>query len=218
MVFTYEGGNTAVTRHMSAAAIVLTGLFVSPGYGQPADKAQARPATLDPAAIRREATKLAELRALLADPDPNVRLLTMREFARSGDAVQRQLVIEAGLSSAEAALQEAALRAVLANVQQIVMHVTPLDGKGSDGKEFDNFALTVSSFESETGRVAGQAGNKWSGQLQGNVFSFRGDCCGYSNNMQGSFIWDAEAGEFRGIVNTNGGQASATRKASWRPR
>lgn len=200
-------------RHMSAA-IALMALFVAPGYSQPADKAQARPAGLDPAAIRREAAKLAELRALLADPDPNVRLLTIREVARNGDIAQRQLAIEVGLSSAESVVQEAALRAMFANVQQIVLQLAPSDGKGTSGDERASLVFSVEKFDQETGRISGRNYNSWSGQIQGSTFAFSANGGGWS----GSFVWDAEAGEYRGTVNTDGGRASGTRKASWRPR
>lgn len=75
---------------------------------------QNRPATLDLAAIRRDAAKLAEIRSLLADPDPNVRLLAMREVIRSGDGVQRQIAVEAGSTSADSSMVELALRSVMA--------------------------------------------------------------------------------------------------------
>ena len=198
---------------MSAAAIVLTGLFVAPGYGQPADKAQARSAELDPAAIRREAAKLAELRALLADSDPNVRLLTIREVARNGDAAQRQLAIEAGLSSAEGALQEAALRALMASVQQIVLQVAPQDGKEEGRKDIASFVLSVEKFDPETGRINGRGYSGWNGQVQGGMFTFSN-----GTSMSGNLAWDAEAGEYRGTVNTEHGRTSGARKVSWRPR
>lgn len=211
MVFTLK--EATVTWKMSAAAIVSASLLVVPGYGQPADKTQTRPAAFDPAAIRREAAKLAELRALLADSDSNVRLLTIREVARSGDAAQRQIVIEAGLSSAEGALQEAALRAVLANIRQIVMQVALPDGKAADANEFTNLALTVKTFDPETGLFAGY-NESWSGQAQGGTFAFTTN----TGNVLGSLVWDAEAGEYRGTINTASGRASGARKASWRPR
>lgn len=199
-------------RQISVATIVLTALFVAPGHSQPADKAQARSAALDPAAIRREAVKLAELRALLADPDPNVRLLTIREVARNGDAAQRQLAIEAGLSSAEGALQEAALRALMANVQQIVLQVTPQDGKESR-KDVTSFVLSVEKFDPETGRINGRNYSGWNGQVEGGMFTFSN-----GTYMSGSLVWDAEAGEYRGTVNTDYGRTSGARRVSWRPR
>ena len=202
-----------MTWKRSAVAIVLTGLFVAPGHGQPADKTQTRPVAFDSAAIRREAAKLAELRALLADSDPNVRLLTIREIARIGDAAQRQVVIEAGLSSAEGALQEAALRAVLANIRQIVLQVALPDGKAADANEFTHLALTVKTFDPETGLFVGY-NDSWSGQAQGGTFAFVTN----TGNVLGSLVWDAEAGEYRGTINTASGRASGTRKASWRPR
>lgn len=170
----------------------------------------ARPSVvLDVAAIRKQAAQMAEVRALLADPDPNVRLLAIREIARSGDPIQRQLAIDAGLSSAETSMQEVALRAVIADTQQITINLFNVDG--SPIKDGDtNINLRIDKFDLESGRVNG---NGWGGQIQGAVFAFN-VCC----NRPGSLVWNSETGEFIGTVNVNGSASTGVRKAVWRPR
>lgn len=166
-------------------------------------------AVLDAGAIRKQAAQLSEVRSLLADPDPNVRLLAIREIAKSGDPIQRQLAIDAGLSSAETSMQEVALRAVVQDTQQITILLSSPDG--SAVKEGDtNVNLHVDKFEFETGKISG---NSWSGQIQGAVFSFS-VCC----SRPGSLVWNSETGEFVGTVNVNGSAANGIRKAVWRPR
>ena len=168
-----------------------------------------RPVTvLDPVAIRKQAAQLSEIRALLADSDPNVRLLAIREIAKSGDATQRQLAIDAGLSSAETSLQQVALRAVFADTQQIVVMMSKSDG--SPITEGDvSFSLAVNKFDPESGRIEG---NNWNGQVQGAVFAF------YRGGLLGNLVWNPEAAEFEGTVNVNSGRIDGLRKAVWRPR
>ena len=173
--------------------------------------ASPRPAVvLDAGAIRKQAAQMAEVRGLLSDPDPNVRLLAIREIARSGDPIQRQLAIDAGLSSAETSMQQVALRAVVADTSQIFVTMSKADGTPiTEGAS--SFALSLSKFDVETGKMSG---NCWEGQLQGAVFAFNQGCGG----PNGSLVWDTEAGEFRGMVNLSGNAVTGIRKAVWRPR
>ncbi len=170
----------------------------------------ARPsAILDVAAIRKQAAQMGEVRGLLADPDPNVRLIAIREIARSGDPIQRQLAIDAGLSSAESSMQEVALRAVVADTQQVMIALSNLDGSViKDGEA--SLSLHISKFDPDTGRITGDG---WTGQIQGAVFSFAG-----AFSRPGSLVWNSETGEFVGTYNVEGGPSRGLRKAVWRPR
>ena len=171
-----------------------------------------RPAApLDIGAIRKQAAHMAEVRGLLADPDPNVRLLAIREISGSPDPIERQLAIEAGLSSAETDMQEVALRAMLVDTQQIIIALSKADGSPiSEG--MTSLGLTVTKFDPNTGRISQD--RLWSGQMQGAVFTFV-----TGGGMSGRLIWEPEAGEFRGTVNVNSNHSvEGIRKASWRPR
>ena len=139
-------------------------------------KAQQPPApprsavVLDAGAIRKQAAQMAEVRGLLSDPDPNVRLLAVREISKSGDPIQRQLALDAGLSSAEASLQEVALRAVVSDTQMIFISLSSVDGTPvTTGPA--NLSYNITKFDVETGRIEG---NNWKGQVQGAVITLVG--------------------------------------------
>ncbi len=184
---------------------------------KPADAPRA-PATFDAAAIRRLAAQRAEFRTLLADPDPMVRLATMQEAIRAGDASQRQMAIDAGLVSNESAMVEMALRGVLANVQQIVMEFVDAEGKPTVEGGAASLRLTVTRFDTDTGHVEGTSAcynnPKWTGQLQGIVLSFNAE----NNACSGTLSWTTESGDFRGRVNISGGNSQGNRNAVWKPR
>lgn len=194
-----------------AVAVALQGVSTLPVLAQQTPTQTARPSTLDMAGIRRQAAELTDVRAALADPDPNIRLLTIREIARTGDAVQRQLAIETGLSSAESALQEVAIRAMMVNVHQIVFAITDADGKPLTQGE-SSFILSMKTFDPDTGKAEGQY---WSGQFQGSVFNFL-----FDNGARriGRLVWSPELGEFTGVINFDHGTVAGDRRASWRPR
>ena len=199
-----------------AASIIAVVLMAAP-HASVAQRPRTQPQTqttrpavaLDAAAIRSQAARMAELRALLADPDPNVRLLTIREMARSGDPAQRQMAVDAGLSSAETALQEVALLVLLTGTEQIFIALANPDGSSPvDGST--SLVLAVGTFDPESGRLSGKT---WSGQLQGTVFSFAS-----RDGSAGRLVWEAESNEFRGIITSTGRRAKGERKAVWRPR
>jgi len=197
---------------VTPAVALLT--ILAAGFAEPAGAQQAnttRAPTLDAGSLRRQAAQLAELRSLLNDPDPNIRVVAIREIARTGDPLQRQLAIDIGLSSAEAAIQQVAIRELMVHVKQIVLALEPPEGKAPPNT-LSSFALTVAEFNPETGALAG-LNNYWSGQIQGASLAFV-----YSSNISANLFWNAEAGEYRGIVNFNSGRAEGDRKASWRPR
>ena len=192
-----------------AAALQVAPVF--PAVAQQTPAQQARPGSLDIASIRRQAAQLAEVRAALADPDPNLRLLAIREIARTGDPMQRQLAIETGLSSAESALQEVAIRAMMVNVQQMVFAMSDAEGKPIT-QGVNSLVLSVTKFDPDTGKIQG---DRWNGQFQGAVFNF---ALYNGSNVNGRLAWNPEQGEFRGMINMVEGRPDYDRRASWRPR
>lgn len=173
-------------------------------------------AGIDASSIRQRAAKAAEFRALLADPDPTVRLLTIQDAIAGADPVQRQMAIEAGLASNESSLLDAALRGVLADTTTIIIQFVGKDGQPATGN-VANIRLNVAKFDPTNGRLTGNGlcGNSdWMGQFQGTTFSF-------SNNggeCRGSLVWSSDNGDFRGQVNINGGRSDGNRNAVWKPR
>lgn len=102
------------------------------GAGVPVASAQQKSDVLkriDGAEIRRQAAQRAELRALLADPDADIRLMTMRAAILNGDEIERGAAVAAGLASNETAMLEQAIRGIMKSTQTIVIQFA--DGDGS---------------------------------------------------------------------------------------
>ena len=102
------------------------------GAGVPATLAQQKgdaAKRIDAAEIRRQAAQRAEFRALLADPDADVRLMTMRAAIQSGDEAEREAAIAAGLASNETAMLEQAIRGIMKSTQTIIIQFADGDGK-----------------------------------------------------------------------------------------
>ncbi len=199
------------------AALALAWAPAEAQQAKAVEPARAAP-VFDAAAIRRQAAQLAEFRTLLADPDPTVRLLTLREAIRAGDATQRQMAIEMGLASNESEMLELALRGMMANIHQIIMEFVDAEGKLTTAGNTASLRLTVTQFDMETGQIQGTSAcngtPKWSGQLQGVMLVFNAD----TNMCSGSLTWVSDPGDFRGRVNLYSGQTEGNRNAIWKPR
>ena len=202
---------------LTACIIALSG---GAAFAQPAPQKPPAPGQINPADIRRQAAQRAEFRALLADPDADVRLLTMREAIVNGDAIQRSSAIEAGLASNETALLEQALRGIMTDTQVVTIEFLDKDGKITTEGGVANLRLQIKKFDPATGRFEGDIacrGNNLSfiGQLQGAVFAFRQTPDTWCN---GNLTWSAETGDFRGRINFGNGDPTANRNAVWKPR
>ena len=202
---------------LTACFIALSGAAaLAQPAAQPAPQKPPAPGQINPAEIRRQAAQRAEFRALLADPDADVRLLTMREAIVNGDAIQRSAAIDAGLASNETAMLEQALRGVLTGTQTVVIEFLDKDGKLTTEGDVANIRLSVSSFDPATGRIEGTTpcgyDPKFIGQLQGAVFAFQQQLC------SGTLTWSSETGDFRGRVNLRAGESKWNRNAIWKPR
>ena len=159
--------------------------------GLPAASAQQKgdaPKRIDAAEIRRQAAQRAELRALLADPDADIRLMTMRAAILNGDEAERGAAIAAGLASNETAMLEQAIRGIMKSTQTIVIQLADGDGKsvapksnGAGGQGTDTIRMTVTKFDPTTGQVEGKlsciGSGPFQGQFQGAVFAFRKASC-----------------------------------------
>ena len=204
---------------LTSCIIALSGAaaFAQPA-APPAPQKPPAPGQINPAEIRRQAAQRAEFRALLADPDADVRLLTMREAIVNGDAIQRSAAIEAGLASNETAMLELALRGVMTDTQVVTIEFLDKDGKITTEGGNANMRLLVKKFDPATGRFEGDiacGGNPaFVGQLQGAVFAFKQN----ENWCSGTLTWSPETGDFRGRINFNNGNPVANRNAVWKPR
>ena len=207
-------------RWLPALGALLTVLAGEAASQAPPQRPPAQGQQLDLSAARRQAAELAEIRAILNDPDANVRLFAIREIAARGNAVQRQVAIETGLSSTDAVVQEMTLRMLAATFQTVVLPFVNEEGNAAEAARRDRTALTLGfrSFDIDTGRFAGEMlggcnNLTFNGQLNGNVLTFaaqQGFCAG-------SLRWDPERREFAGKVNLSHGRAEADRAVVWRP-
>ena len=201
---------------LTACIIALSG---ATAFAQPAPQKPPAPGQINPADIRRQAAQRAEFRALLADPDADVRLLTMREAIVNGDAIQRSAAIEAGLASNETAMLEQALRGVMTDTQVITLEFLDKDGKITTEGGVANLRLEIKKFDPATGRFEGNIACRdnpaFVGQLQGAVFAFRQAPNTWCN---GTLTWSPETGDFRGRINFDNGNPAGNRNAVWKPR
>jgi len=196
------------------------------GAGVPVASAQQKadvPKRIDAAEIRRQAAQRAELRALLADPDADIRLMTMRAAILNGDQAEREAAVAAGLASNETAMLEQAIRGIMKSTQTIVIQFVDGDGKpvapdsnGAGGQGTDTIRMTVTKFDPTTGQVEGRlsciGNNTFQGQFQGAIFAFRQDFC------SGSLVWSPDTADFRGrvtVTSTNTKNVIVT--GIWRP-
>lgn len=207
--------------------LALLAFSIMLGAGVPAALAQQKgeaPRRIDAAEIRRQAAQRAELRALLADPDADVRLMTMRAAILNGDEAERGAAIAAGLASNETAMLEQAIRGIMKSAQTIIIQFADGDGKpvsldngGAGGPGTEAIQLAVTKFDPETGRVEGKtfcrSNGMFQGQFQGVIFAFRADYC------SGSLAWSSDTADFRGRVAVDGysNAKNMTVTGIWRP-
>jgi len=80
-------------------------------------------ATTAPSAdkIRAQAQRMKEYRALLADPDSNVRLAALDEMLKSSEPALRELAFEAGFASADQNMRALTLRSRIFSLKNFVL-------------------------------------------------------------------------------------------------
>jgi hypothetical protein len=73
--------------------------------------------------IRAQSQRMREYRALLADPDSNVRLAALDEMLKSSEPALRELAFEAGFASADQAMRALALRARIFSMKSFILEL-----------------------------------------------------------------------------------------------
>jgi hypothetical protein len=73
--------------------------------------------------IRAQSQRMKEYRALLADPDSNVRLAALDEMLKSGEAAMRELAFDAGFASADQNMRALALRARILSMKTLSLEL-----------------------------------------------------------------------------------------------
>jgi hypothetical protein len=192
-------------------------LLASAAWAQDQRSDAPRGTPLTPAQLRQQAqqqgAQLTEWRTLLNDPDVNTRLIAIREAVRHPNPNVRQIALEVGLASEEAAILEAALRGLLAGTQRITFVYVDKEGQPLEGQNEGRHILNVEVADADTGRYGGttNCNARWTGQLQGRILTFasNGDFCA------GTVTWIPERSEFRGRMRSMG---TSFHEIAWRPR
>lgn len=185
--------------HLAAFSLALA-LASTSAFAQQACPQSMKTGELDPAAIRRSAKAVAELKALLADPDADIRLLTIKQAVTSCDVTLRDTAIEFGLASNETAMVTAALRGTLTGRDALILRFN--NGKDSASKEADNasWVLTIMSYDPVTGKLAGKSScpyndhGEWTGTVAAAAITF----VTKSTVCSGRLDWNAEKAQFKG--------------------
>jgi hypothetical protein len=135
--------------------------------------------TLDPAQIKARAQRIKDMRALLSDPDQNVRLAALDEMIKSGDPVMQEVAFETGFASADSAMRSVALRAKLAKIKSLTIEVSPPSG-GDAANALNRVGgqtqvFPIRTFDATTGAIVFDGYNPPTGQLSGSELSIRRD-------------------------------------------
>jgi hypothetical protein len=138
-------------------------------------------ATTAPSAdkIRAQSQRMREYRALLADPDSNVRLAALDEMLKSSEPALRELAFEAGFASADQNMRALALRARILSMKSFILESQNV-AKLADEEWRKVIALfgpnpgfTITKVDAQTGNIdLGASGHSYAGRVAGQEFSF----------------------------------------------
>jgi hypothetical protein len=127
--------------------------------------------------IRAQSQRMREYRALLADPDSNVRLAALDEMLKSGEPALRELAFEAGFASADQNMRALALRARIMSMKSFILELKNVEKLDDERwrkvvSYFGGPALsfTITKVDAQTGNIdLYQCPN---GRVAGQEFSF----------------------------------------------
>src|SRR2546422_232333 len=141
-------------------------------------------ATIAPSAdkIRAQSQRMKEYRALLADPDSNVRLAALDEMLKSSEPAMRELAFEAGFASADQNMRALTLRARILSMKSFILEAQNVAKLADEEwrKVTNHFggptrSYTITKVDAQTGNIdIYQCPN---GRVAGQEFSFS---CGNS--------------------------------------
>lgn len=137
-------------------------------------------ATTAPSAdkIRAQSQRMREYRALLADPDSNVRLAALDEMLKSSEPALRELAFEAGFASADQNMRALALRARILSMKSFSLELQNTEKLADEAwqkitYEFRGFlTFAIRKVDAQTGNIEltdGMGG--CSGRVAGQEFS-----------------------------------------------
>jgi hypothetical protein len=111
--------------------------------------------------IRAQSQRMKEYRALLADPDSNVRLAALDEMLKSSEPALRELAFEAGFASADQNMRALTLRARIFSMKSFILE--PQNVAKMADEEWKRllqkigakpvFTFTISKVDPQTGNI-----------------------------------------------------------------
>jgi len=129
--------------------------------------------------IRAQSQRMREYRALLADPDSNVRLAALDEMLKSSEPALRELAFEAGFASADQNMRALALRARIISMKSFVLELQNVAKLADEERRRviahfgPNPTFTITKVDEQTGNIEVQ---QCPGRVAGQEFSF--SCAG----------------------------------------
>jgi hypothetical protein len=154
--------------------------------------------------IKKRSGEIAEVKALLNDPDQNTRAAAIDVMLKSDDTAMREIAYSTGFNSADDSIRAIALRNKLNETDSFTMYFTlPEDASAELKKQYDYFGgsltLLFKEYNERTGKFKVNSSKQTSsastkpGNVSGLTFTFNTRYCGGTLSLN-------EESELEGIV------------------
>lgn len=129
---------------------------------------------------RERAREIEELKAALNGPDQNMRLAVFNIMVNSDDEATREVALEAGLASTDSLLQAMAFKAVIMNLDRLVLTVEIDKSQPKAGLDFakewldtngNTYTIDMPKKDPATGTFWISSGSK--GEVSGTIITFQ---------------------------------------------
>jgi len=156
--------------------------------------------------IKKRSAEMAEVKALLNDPDQSTRLAAMDMMLKSSDTAMKEQAYSAGFNSADDAVRAIALRNKLNEIASLTLYFTlPEAATEADKKTYQKFGgsltLVMDKYDEKTAKFTAastkEAGYNKPGNVSGLTLSFGTYYC------SGTLLLN-EQSELAGNVNCSG--------------
>lgn len=159
------------------------------------------------AKIKKRATEISELKALLNDPDQSMRLAALDAMLKSEDTAMRELAYNAGLNSADDAVRAITLRNKFNELSTLAVNITLSENADKTAKDYfkqyaggGTYILTLEKYDEKKGAFKFKDHAGYGGQIgtvSGLTLSYRGKYC------NGNLVLNDES-ELQGNLNCKG--------------
>jgi len=152
--------------------------------------------------IKKRSGEIAEVKALLNDPDQNTRAAAIDVMLKSDDTAMREIAYSTGFNSADDSIRAIALRNKLNETDSFTMYFTlPEDASAGLKKQYEYFGgsltLLFKEYSEQTGKFKAASSKSDNyikpGNVSGLTFTFNTRYCGATLSLN-------EESELEGIV------------------